>query len=158
MARTYSPVLSWKRFRKLDLDRNLSSSAKSVRHCCCQHHVSAIAVVNTTRIIILNCVYNLQAVGAASQWWSNERMMVFVKLLLVQCSLMMRKSLLMVKWVYDHKHISPSLTSISTSLTSIYSSLTSILLAVAKRKSSYAYLTIIEKLHRLPGQTDLSVQ
>ena len=57
------------------------------------------------------------AVGAASQWGSNERMMIYFKLMMVGCSLMM------VKWVYDHKLISPSLTSISLSLTSILPSL-----------------------------------
>jgi len=51
---------------------------------------------------------NLCSVGAASQWWSNEQMMVYFKLMLVKCSLMMAKcSLMMVKysamimkWVY----------------------------------------------------------
>ena len=49
---------------------------------------------------------------------------------------------IMVKWVYDHILISPSLTSISPSLKSISPSLMSIL-------PSLAHLTIIEKLHRL---------
>ena len=69
------------------------------------------------------------AVSAASQWRSNERMMVYFKLMMVKCLSMI------VKWVYDHTLISPSLTSISPSLTSILPSL--------------AHLTIIEKLHRL---------
>ena len=50
--------------------------------------------------------------------------------------------LMMVKWVYDHILISPSLTSISPSLTSILPSL-------ACSISSFAHLTIIEKQHRL---------
>ena len=49
---------------------------------------------------------------------------------------------IMVKWVYDHILISPSLTSISPSLKSISPSLMSIL-------PTLAHLTIIEKLHRL---------
>jgi hypothetical protein len=57
-------------------------------------------------------IYNYRSVGAASQWWSNERMMVHFKLMMVKYSIMM------VKWVYDHIFISPSLTSISQSLTS----------------------------------------
>ena len=76
------------------------------------------------------------AVGAASQWWSNKRMMVYFKLKIVRCSLMM------VKWMYDHIIISPSLPSISPSLTIILPSL-------AWGKPSFADLTIIEKLHRL---------
>ena len=32
-----------------------------------------------------------KAVGAASQGWSNERMMVYLKLMMVKCSLMMVK-------------------------------------------------------------------
>ena len=75
------------------------------------------------------------AVGAASQWWSNERMMVYFKLMMVKCLSMM------VKW-YDHTLIWPSLTSIWPSLTSISPSL-------ASSKPSLAHLTIIEKLHRL---------
>ena len=69
------------------------------------------------------------SVGAASQWWSNERMMVYFKLM-------------MVKWVYDHTLISQSLTSISPSLTSILPS-------SAWSTPSFAHLTIIEKLNRL---------
>ena len=38
------------------------------------------------------------SVGAASQWWSNERMMVYFELMMVKCSLMMVMS------VYDHIH------------------------------------------------------
>ena len=60
-------------------------------------------------------------VGAASQWWSNERMMV--------------------NWVYDHILISPTLTSISPSLTSSSPSLTSILHSLAWSKPSFAHLT-----------------
>ena len=42
-------------------------------------------------------------VGAASQWWSNERMMVYFKLMMVKCYLMMVKCYsMMVKWVNDH--------------------------------------------------------
>ena len=62
------------------------------------------------------------AVGAASQWCSNKRMIVYFKVKMERCSLMMVKySVMMVKWLYDHTFISPS----------------------------FAYLTIIEKLHRL---------
>ena len=83
------------------------------------------------------------AVGAASQWWSKERMMVYFKLTLVKCTLIMVKCSLMivrcssmtVKWVYDPTLISPSLTGI--------------LLALAWSTSSFAHLTIIEKLHWL---------
>ena len=50
--------------------------------------------------------------------------------------------LMMVKWVYDHTLLSPSLTSISPSLTSILPSL-------AWSIPSFAHFTIIEKLHRL---------
>ena len=82
----------------------------------------------------VNNSYNI-TVGAASQWLSNERMMVYIKLMMVKFSSMM------VKWVY-HKPISPSLTSISPSLTSILPSL-------AWSKPSFAHLTIIKKLHRL---------
>ena len=57
-------------------------------------------------------VNKVTAVGAASQWWLNERMMVHFMLMMVKYSIMM------VKWVYDHIFISPSLTSISPSLTS----------------------------------------
>ena len=57
------------------------------------------------------------AVGAASQWWSNERMMAYFKLMMVKCYSMM------VKWVNDHTLNSPSLTIISPSLTSILPSL-----------------------------------
>ena len=86
-----------------------------------------------------------KAVGAASQWWSNERMMVYFKLMMVICSLMMVKcSSRMVNWLYDHTHISPSLTCNSPSLTSVLPSL-------AWSKPSFAYLNIIEKLHRLQG-------
>ena len=56
-------------------------------------------------------------VGAASQWWSNEIMMVKCSKTMVKCLSMM------VKWVYDLTLISPSLTSISPSLTSILLSL-----------------------------------
>ena len=92
----------------------------------------------------------LIAVGAASQWWSNEWMMVYFKLMMVKCSLMMVKCLLMmvkcssmmVKCVYDSTLISPSLTSISPSLKSIWPSL-------AWSKPSFAHLAIIEKLHQL---------
>ena len=91
-----------------------------------------------------------KAVGAASQWWSNERMMVYFKLMMVKCSLMMVNCLLMMvkcfsmmlKWVYDHTLNSPSLIGISPSLTSILPSL-------AWSVPSFAHLTIIEKLHRL---------
>ena len=69
------------------------------------------------------------AVGAASQWWSNERMIVYFKLKVV-------------KWACDHTLISPSLTIISPALTSIWPSLD-------WNKPSFAHLTIIEKLHRL---------
>ena len=92
----------------------------------------------------LNLCVMLNTVGAVSQWWTNERMMVYFKLMLVKCSLwmMMKFSLMMVKWVYDHARISPSLTSISPSLTKILPSL-------AWSKPSFANLTIVEKLHRL---------
>ena len=73
----------------------------------------------------------LKAVGAASQWWSNERMMVYIKLMMVNAC----------QWWWN-ECISPSLTSISPSLTSILPSL-------AWGKPSFAYLTIIEKLHQL---------
>ena len=74
------------------------------------------------------------------QWWSNERIIYF-KLKMVKCSLMMvKRSSMMVKWVYGHKLISPSLTSISASLTGILPSL-------AWSKPTLAYLTIIEKLN-----------
>ena len=67
-------------------------------------------------------------VGAASQWWWNERMMVYFKVMMVKCLLMMVKyQSMMVKWVYDYILISPSLMSISPSLTSISPSFTSIL-------------------------------
>ena len=67
-------------------------------------------------------------VGAASQWWSSERMMVYCKLMMVKCSLMMVKCWsMMVKWVYDIL-ISPSF---------------------AWCKPSFAHVTIIEKLHQL---------
>ena len=83
------------------------------------------------------------AVGAASQWWENERMVVYFKLMMVKCILMMAKcslmmvkcSSMMVKWVYDQTLILPSLTSISPSL--------------PWSKPSFAHLTIIEKLYRL---------
>ena len=62
---------------------------------------------------------------------------------MVNCLLMMVKcSSMMVKWVYDHILISPSLTDISPSSTSILPSL-------AWSVPSFAHLTIIEKLHRL---------
>ena len=67
---------------------------------------------------------------------ANERMMVYFMVMMVKCSLMM------VKWVYDHILITPSLTSISPSLTSILQSL-------AWSKPSFVHLTIIEKLHWL---------
>ena len=79
-------------------------------------------------IILLNQWVDIR-VGAASQWWSNKRMMV--------------------KWMYDHIIISPSLPSISPSLTSISPSLTNILPSLARCKPSFAHLSIIEKLHRL---------
>ena len=96
-------------------------------------------------------------VGAASQWWSNERMMVYFKIMMVKCLLMMVNCLfkmvkclsMMVKWVYVHKLILPSLTGISPSLTSISPSLTSILPSLSWSKPSFAHLTIIEKLHQL---------
>ena len=83
------------------------------------------------------------AVGAASQWLSNERMMVYFKLTLVKCTLIMVKCSLMivrcssmtVKWVYDPTLISPSLTGI--------------LLALAWSTPPFAHQTIIEKLHWL---------
>ena len=76
--------------------------------------------------------------GEMREWW------------LTSCSVMMVKwSSMMVKWVYDHELISPSLTSISPSLTSISPSLTSILPSLAWSKPSFAHITIIEKLHRL---------
>ena len=54
-----------------------------------------------------------KSICSASQWWSNERMMVYFKLMLVKCSVMKVKcSSMRVKWVYDHTLISPSLTSI----------------------------------------------
>ena len=63
-------------------------------------------------------------------------MMVKCSSMMMKCSLMMVKcSAMMVKWVYNHTFISPSLTSI--------------LLALAWKKSSFAHLTIIEKLHQL---------
>ena len=97
------------------------------------------------------------AVGAASQWCSNERMMVYFKLMMVKRLLMMVKcKSMMVKCVYDHKVNSPSLTSISPSLTSISPSLMSILPSLAWSKTSFAHLTIIEKLHRLLGGPTLS--
>ena len=93
---------------------------------------------------------NCFAVGAGSQWCSNERMMVYFKLMMVKRLLMMVKcKSMMVKCVYDHKVNSPSLTSISPSLTSISPSLMSILPSLAGSKTSFAHLTIIEKLHRL---------
>ena len=77
-----------------------------------------------------------RSVGAASQWWSNEGMMVKCWLMMAKCLLMMVKcSSMMVKCVYDHTLISPSLTGIPPSFTSIL--------------PSSAYLTIIEKLRRL---------
>ena len=81
--------------------------------------------------------YAHSTVGAASQWWSNERMMVYFKLMMVKCLSMM------VKW-YDHTLIWPSLTSISPSL--------------ALSKPSLAHLTIIEKLHRLQYRPIVSIQ
>ena len=72
------------------------------------------------------------AVGAASQWWSNERMRVYFKM--VRCSLMLVKcSLIMGR----------------CSLMSISPSLTRILPSLAWSKPPFAHLTIIEKLHRL---------
>ena len=56
------------------------------------------------------------AVCAAFQWWWNERVMVYIKVMMVKCSSMMVKySLMMVKLVY-HTLISPSLTSTWPSL------------------------------------------
>ena len=83
-------------------------------------------------------------VGAASQWWSNEWMMINFELMMERKMLVNDGEMLvmMVKWVYDHTLFSPPLTSISPSLTSILPSL-------AWSKSSFAQLTIIEKLHRL---------
>ena len=52
-----------------------------------------------------------------------------------RCSFSTMVMLMMVKWVYDHSLISPSLTSILPYL--------------AWSKPSLAHLTIIEKLHRL---------
>ena len=89
------------------------------------------------------CGIKACAVGAASQRWSNKRMMVYFKLMMVKCESMM------VKWVYYHIIISPSMTSISPSLTSISPSLTRILPSLAWSKPSFACLTIVEKLHRL---------
>ena len=67
--------------------------------------------------------------------------------MMVNCLLMMVKcSSMMVKWAYDHTLISPSLTYISPSLTSILPSLT-------WSVPQFAFLTIIEKLHRLQGGT-----
>ena len=76
-------------------------------------------------------------VGAASQWCSNERMMVVpIGFMMVKCSLMMVKcSVMTLKWVYEHSIISPSLTSILPS--------------IAWCKPSFGHLTIIDKLHRL---------
>ena len=83
-----------------------------------EHHLSILA----------EYLFNLVlTVGAASQWWSNERMMVYFKLMMVKCFSMM------VKWVNDHILNSPSLTSIIPSLTSILPSL-------AWSKPSFAHL------------------
>ena len=75
--------------------------------------------------------------------------MVYFKLMMVNGLLMMVKcSSMMVKWVYDHTLISPSLTSILPSL--------------AWSKPSFAHLILIEKLHRLPylggGSTPLPLK
>ena len=80
----------------------------------------------------------------SSQWWSNERMMVYsyFKLMLLICLLMMVKcSSMMVKWAYDPTLIWPSLTSIRPSLASN-------LVALVWSTPSFAHLTIIGKLHR----------
>ena len=99
------------------------------------------------------------AVGAASQWWSNERMMVHFKLMMVKYSLMMVKcQSMMVNWVYDLILISPSLTSISPPLTSSSPSLTSIIPSLAWSKPSFAHLTIIEQLHQLHRETVIRSQ
>ena len=96
--------------------------------------ISSFVIVKRNKFSKVDC--------AASQWWSNERIMVYFKLMLVKCSLMMVKCLLMmvkcssmmVKWVYDYTLIAPSLTSI---------------LLPAWSTPSFAHLTIIEKLHQL---------
>ena len=91
-------------------------------------------------IIIL---FNNTAVAAASQRWSNERMIVKCSLMMVKClSMMVKCSSMMVKWLYDHTLISPSLNFISPSLTCILPSL-------ASSKPPFAHSTIIEKLYRL---------
>ena len=63
-------------------------------------------------------------------------MVVKYLLMVVKYLLMMVKCSSMVKWVYDHTLISPSLTSIPI---------------INEHLTSLAHLTIIEKLHRLPG-------
>ena len=78
------------------------------------------------------------AVGAASQWWSNEQMMVHFKLVNHG-----ERSV----WSYTHftiiKSFSPSLTSILPSL--------------AWSIPSFAHSTIIEKLHRLHRWQNISL-
>ena len=59
---------------------------------------------------------NRSAVGSASQLWLNEQMMVYFKLMMANCFLMMVKCSSMML-VYDHTLISPTLT--LTTLTNI---------------------------------------
>ena len=63
-------------------------------------------------------IYN--TVGAASQWWSNERMMVYFKLMMVKGSLMMAKCSSMHE-VNQHSLIRPSLRSCTDYNKDIYS-------------------------------------
>ena len=105
----------------------------------------------TITYILIYVRLSVHTLGAASQWWSNERMMVYFKVMMVRYSLMMVKcSSMMVNWVHDHSLISLSLSSISQSLSSIWPSL-------AWSIPSLAYLTIIEKLHQLPYQSDFAM-
>ena len=62
-------------------------------HCCyrrgylCENRKIYYKGVRVYSLVI-SCI----AVGAASQWWSNEWMMVYFKLMMAKCSLMIVKS------------------------------------------------------------------
>ena len=75
------------------------------------------------------------------KWWFTNAIKMLVKYgeILVNDGKCLS---MIVKWVYDHTLISPSLTSISPSFRSI-------LLILAWNIPSFANLTIIKKLHRL---------
>jgi len=97
----------------------------------------------TIRIFIIQLVQLLNE--------GQMRMMVYFKLMMVKCALMMvnarqwwwNECMIINSFLPSLKSISPSLTSISSSLTSISPSLTSILPSLAWSRQSLAHPTII---------------